>query len=571
VQTGWSFLIPIGVHTLRKLDPVLGIALILALIFSIHGIQWGRVESWHPSEMALHPLYGIMRLRPGKYLKPPFHTILNHRVVLLPIEAGEHLYNLVHGGKVNLNKLRLVGSRLLTMGLFLGTIALAFAISQKAYGLFAARIIALLLATSAGFIVYDHFLSCDSPLLFWMTLSVFFAQRITTSEKASNYVFAGFFAGISTATKYNGLAVGIALVVAHLLKMPRWRELFVSRQLTTGLMMVPIGFLTGCPYALFDYRKFAADFLYNYKVTPHYGGQVAGHGYWQFLSRMVEILGLPGAILILLSVLTSLLIIVSACDFRRRDAVVFVLAASVFLLYFAKFGASPRMETRFVLPAVPFAILMAGPFFQTMALQGKWMYALMFPIFFYNSVCCFFVGKRFSEDPRMAAQFWIEKQIAPGSVIESSARSPHWKMLPGLKVAELDAAKPNWSKIEANDVIDLRMPRASGRSELFVKIFENDPWIRQHAKEYEGEADEQLFTLDSLEKRKPQVITVYSSDYKKVPTVSVRKYYSDLLEQKFPYDIVFDGESKEPPRWVYPRVIDHLRGRITILARRPGT
>ena len=557
---------------MRKLDPVFGIALILALIFSLYGIRWGRVECWNRDEMALRSLHGELRLRPNEYLKPPFHTILNYYVVLRPIERAEYLYKRLSRHKVIFNEVRLLDSRLLVVAMFLGTIALAFAISREAYGLFAARIVALLFATSAGFIVFDHFLSCDSPLLFWMMLSLFFAQRISDSEKISNYALAAFFAGIATATKYNGLAVGIAIPVAHLLsKYTRhWYEVFWSRRLAIGLMMVPIGFLAGCPSALFDYRKFAADFIYNYKVTPHYGGEVAGHSYWGFLTRFDEILGLPGSLLIAAAVVTSLLIIITARAFRRRDAVVFALAASVFLLYFAKFGASPRMETRFVLPAVPFAILLAGPFFQKMAAQKAWTCVLLFPIFFYNSLCCFFVGKQFTEDPRMVAQFWIEKQIAPGSVIESGAGSPHWKMLPGLKVAELYVAKPNWSKNEGNDVIDLRMPHANGRPDLFAKIFANDPWIWQHAKEYEGDADEQLFTLDSLEKRNPQVITVYSSDYE-VPSVLVRKYYSDLLEQKFPYDIVFDGKSKEPPRWVYPRVIDHLRGRITILARRPGT
>lgn len=557
---------------LRRLDPVLGIALILALLFSLYGIQWGRVESWNRDEMALRPLHGILKLRPSRYLKPPFHTILNYRVVLVPIERTEQLHNLLLGRKLNLNEIKLFESRLLTIGMFLVTILLAFVISQNAYGLFVARIVALLFATSAGFIAYDHFLSSDSPLLFWMMLSLFFAQRITASEKVANYVFAGFFTGIATATKYNGLAVGIAIAVAHLLSKHtrHWRDVLWSRRLAIGLTMVPIGFLAGCPYALFDYRKFAADFIYNYKVTPHYGGQIVGHGYWQFLDRIVEILGLPGSGLILVSVLTSLLIVITARDFRRRDAVAFALAGSVFLLYFAKFGAFPRMATRFVLPVVPFLILMAAPFFQTLAAQRAWAYAILFPIFFYNSLCCFFVGKRFGEDPRMSAQSWVEKHIPASSLMESSADSPHWRMLPGFNAVELDAAKPNWSKAKANDVIDLRMPYASGRPELFAKIFQNDPWIREHAKEYEEEADERLFTLGALEKRKPQFITVHSSDYQ-VPSPLIRKYYSDLLAQKFSYDIVFDAESKEPPHWVYPRNIDFLQGRITILVRRPGT
>lgn len=86
----------------------------------------------------------------------------------------------------------------------------------------------------------------------------------------------------------------------------------------------------------------------------------------------------------------------------------------------------------------------------------------------------------------------------------------------------------------------------------------------------EGNPSESLFTLDELLKRNPKILTVYSSDYG-VPSALVRKYYSDLLDQEFPYDIVFDAEAKEAPRWVYPLDIDFLRGRMTILVRRPGT
>jgi hypothetical protein len=190
------------------------------------------------------------------------------------------------------------------------------------------------------------------------------------------------------------------------------------------------------------------------------------------------------------------------------------------------------------------------------------------PLFFYNSLCCFFVGKRFAEDPRTIAQSWIENHVVGGSVMESSAGSPHWEKLPGLNAVELDAGDSEWSKVQGSDVTDLRMPHASGRPELFAKIFQNDPWMRQHAADYEGEADERLFTLEELLKRKPSFITVYSSDYQ-VPSTAVRNYYSDMLQGKFPYEVVFDEQTREPPRWVYPRDIDFLSGRITILARRP--
>jgi hypothetical protein len=154
--------------------------------------------------------------------------------------------------------------------------------------------------------------------------------------------------------------------------------------------------------------------------------------------------------------------------------------------------------------------------------------------------------------------------------MESSAGSPHWRKLAALNAVEFDAEEPSWSKAQDVDVIDLRMPHASGRPELFARIFQDDLWMREQASAYEDEANERLFTFAELSKRKPDLITVYSSDYQ-VPSAAVRNYYSDLLAGKFPYDIVFDGKTREPPRWVYPRDIDFLNGRITILARRPGT
>jgi len=35
-----------------------------------------------------------------------------------------------------------------------------------------------------------------------------------------------------------------------------------------------------------------------------------------------------------------------------------------------------------------------------------------------------------------------------------------------------------------------------------------------------------------------------------------------------PYVIAFDGERPPAPAWIYPRTIEFLRGRITILQRK---
>lgn len=551
----------------RKFDPVLGWALLFALVFSLYGIRWGRVECWNRDEMALRGLHG---LRPGGYLKPPFHTYLNYFLVLKPIVHAEYLTRRLTGQKINLNETKLLGSRLLVVGLFLGTIWLAYLISLAAYGQFAARVMAWLFATGAGFIAYDHFLSCDLPLLFFMMLAFLFAWRITRQPDLSNYLLAGLLTGLCTATKYNGLAIGIVIVVAHFLsKNERTLRNFVfSRRLFWGLVMVPAGFVLGNPFAVLDWKRFSSDFIYNYYTTPRYEGQTSGHSYGEFLIRIVEIIGVPGAILVAAAALWSIFLVLRG-SLRRPAAICFLLAASVFALYYAKFAAFPRMQTRFVLPVLPFLILMAGPFFEFCAPRRNWIYPILIPLFLYNAVCCFYVGRRFREDPRTAAQTWLQNHATPGTLMESSAGSPHWNKLPRPKIVELDAANPTWSKAKESEVIDLRMPHANGRAQLFAAIFADKPWIGDRAKRTEGEPDEKLFSGAALQQRNPQLVCAYSSDYG-VPSVVVRNYYSDLLAGKFSYDIVFDGATTEPPRWVYPRDIDFLRGRMTILARRPA-
>lgn len=115
---------------------------------------------------------------------------------------------------------------------------------------------------------------CRHAAAFWLLAAFWFAQQLPCAPDAWNYGMAGFLTGLATATKYNGLAVGIALVVAHLMatRHESVRRIILSRKLGLGLAMGPVGFVVGCPTALYEPRKFWRDFLYNYTVTPRYGG-----------------------------------------------------------------------------------------------------------------------------------------------------------------------------------------------------------------------------------------------------------------------------------------------------------
>ena len=550
----------------RGVDPAVAIALLLALLFCLHGIFWGRVECWNRDQMALRDLAG---LRPGEYEKPPFHTYLNHLLVVEPIKLPMRLAHVPQDRRNQANGAMLLGSRLLVLGLYLGTIVFAYAISLRCYGLVAARIIALLFATSAGFIAYAHFLTADAPLLFWMMAAFFFGNQIALSGKLSHYLWCGFLAGIATATKYNGLAVGIVLVVAHFLasKNSRWRNLVFSRPLVFALLMIPIGFIAGNPYGVLrDWNRFRNDFLLNYIVTPRFEGQADRTNYIGFLDRIPEILGWPGTVAVAFCVLIAIIVVFQQRNLNDPGTCGFILASAAFVLYFVKIGAFPRQVTRFTLPAIPFLLLMIGPAFQKSSFR-KPLLALIAPILIYNCLCSYFVGQRFNDDPRLSAQVWILQNVKPGNVIESSPGSPHWHLLPELKAKEVEISHPQWENAAGASVIDLRMPWLTGRAALFSRIFPNEKWVGQLAFEHEPDSGGWAYNAEALRDRHPDFITLYSSDLGS-PDPAQHKYYGDLLAHRYPYKIAFAAGSPPVPRWIYPRDIDFLSGRMTTFRRK---
>src|SRR5260370_2442911 len=82
--------------------------------------------------------------RPGGYKKPPFHTYLNHLLVVEPIKLPMRLAHVPQDRRNQANGAMLLASRLLVLGLYLGTIVFAYAISLLFSGLAPSPVIPLL-------------------------------------------------------------------------------------------------------------------------------------------------------------------------------------------------------------------------------------------------------------------------------------------------------------------------------------------------------------------------------------------------------------------------------------------
>jgi hypothetical protein len=539
-------------------DKFLRFSLLLALVFCAYGMHWGVSEPWNPDQMVHRNLFdnNLPPFRPINFLKPPFHTYLSFVVVRGPLRGLTYPLG-IDGSYRRIAEM--LAARLLTAAMFLGQIVLVFIISQRFFGLAAARVASLLLATSAGFVAFSHFLTADIPVTFWMLLAFWSAQNIRLRGDTRDYVLAGLFSGLAAATKYNGLAIGISIVVAHWLSGdPRiltrdwsiWRRRLFASRLVLGVGMVVIGFILGNPFAVLDAPGFIGDFMFNLVTTPVYDGVSRDIGYWTFFERIREIFGLPASLLIGLGILFA---VVRLCLGRagRLEADGLLMLGSVLGLYYLYFGSFDRLATRFVLPVAPYALMMIGPLCASFRL--RYLAPPLAAVVAYNVVCSVYVGWRFTQDPRMAARAWINEHVAEGSTVEYTPHAPR----PDRFIKQFEAVP---------------VANVSGRAILFQDILGDNPWVGDRLDRFEPSEDTAWYTTAALASRAPDYLWIDSLEYQRFFSAveaeyypEVRRYYEDLLAERSGYAIVFDAVNPEVPWWIYPRDIDFLENRMTIL------
>jgi hypothetical protein len=545
--------------TILGIDKILLAALLICFALSLYGIT---VKYNNPDQMAFLPLFldGKLPFNPGWFDKPPFHTYFNYLLSVLPITT---LSQTLGFSMQTEELLKTIWSRLLTKFMLLIAIGLLYHIARKSYGVLSARITALIAATTAGFIAYSHFLTVDIPVMFWMLVAFTFSHNILFERKLSSYLLAGFFTGIAAATKYNGVAIGFSIVVAHLLssrieswnRIP-WKGILFSKNLLAGLLMVPLGFLVGNPFALLDYPAFSSGFLYNYMVAPVYEGQT-GHSFLRFFGRIIEIIGAPFFLISAIAFLVALAgLFFARVEWRKRATL--LLCLSVLIPYYIQFGLFPRLETRFVLPIIPLWFLVSGLLWETLQPHKVVFGVLVASLLVYNFVCSLSVGRRFLDDPRLQAETWVKDNMPVGSTVEKDIYSPTWMYMP---------------EVQAEVTV---MPFVTGRERLFEVLFPDNEFING-TQEDQSRADEKIawFSEAELTTRKPDYVVVNSLYYQRFTQPGIRRdlypsmeeYFSSLLSENFSYQIVFDQESQNVPAWVYPQDIDFTHNRVTILVR----
>ena len=182
--------------------------------------------------------YGSLPLYLTKVLHGPVTGLFN---VLSPV-LGKG-WKEIDGADNNDARYFLVG-RFLSSLADLGTVLLVFLIGRRIYGKWAGLFAAALIAFSVTNIQLAHFITTDSFVTFFVTLTIYFAVRIMQQGGWGSAILAGLALGFAMATKITIVPLAIVIVVAYAL-----RAIYANRSRQLGAVYDdPIGLRPASPF-----------------------------------------------------------------------------------------------------------------------------------------------------------------------------------------------------------------------------------------------------------------------------------------------------------------------------------
>lgn len=197
---------------------------VLAIAFALRlwGVNWGLPLLFHNDEgnEVLRALrlgvgdFEFQRVAKGGYFYLLFveygllYAVLRVLgVVATPAEFGEYFVR-------DPTIFYLVG-RTTTALIGAATVYLVYRLAVRAYSRTAGLWGAGLLAINVLHADLSHFIAVDVPMTCLAVASLYFAVRMVTEDRASNYVWAAFFAALATTTKITAILLLVPLLLAH--------------------------------------------------------------------------------------------------------------------------------------------------------------------------------------------------------------------------------------------------------------------------------------------------------------------------------------------------------------------
>ncbi|HEV7501062.1 MAG TPA: glycosyltransferase family 39 protein, partial [Vicinamibacteria bacterium] len=185
---------------------VLGVVLVVAAVLRLGGLDQGvrhgapAGDEEHNFVTPIHEMWARPTADPG--VRPGYPGFFND-LAFLPVGLGER-----GGGFAG----AYVGGRGLVAAFSVLNVLLVFRLCESLAGSWPALFAAALMALSRGEIVHSHFITPDLVVISGVLLALLLLRREPLTPRAA--VLAGIVCGLTVATKYTGIVVLPALVVA---------------------------------------------------------------------------------------------------------------------------------------------------------------------------------------------------------------------------------------------------------------------------------------------------------------------------------------------------------------------
>lgn len=420
--------------------------ILLGALFRLYGLNWDQGFHLHPDERAIvmfttplqFPKTVADFLTPQSTWNPHFFAYGSFPLYFLKI-IGNIMSN-IDPAYANYEKINLVG-RFLSAIFDIGTLLALFCLARKLFNKHIGLLAAFFYGISVSPIQLSHFYAVDTPLTFFVLLTLYQLIKLYEKPTLLKSILVGFFFGLSLATKTSALvliaSIGMAITIDFLLifiKQPHKPHIwfphvskFLKRLFIDGLIIVIVTLITFVifePYAIIDFKTFWQQQLQQRQMTYDaftfpYTLQYVGKIPYYYELKNIFLWGI-GPLLATLSFLGTIYVSYTAMK-QSNNKIIIIL--TFFWIYFLVVGNFAIGFMRYMLPLYPLLCLFAAVFLYRLSSRTRFgislvtivgILLLIWPLMFIHIYT--------QPNTRVLATNWINQNIPPGTAIAIE----HW-------------------------------------------------------------------------------------------------------------------------------------------------
>ncbi|MDP3920112.1 MAG: glycosyltransferase family 39 protein [Candidatus Omnitrophota bacterium] len=408
-----------------KAKPVFSLTgiMIIAVLLRAAAVSFGLPHSYHADEPIVvhHALaYGTGDFNPHFFKIPPLVSYLLFLAYGAYYAAGRAMgwFGRVQDFEIAFyadpTPFYLIARILFGVTLGALTVYAVYRLVKRFFSEPAAAVSALFLAVCYLHVRDSHYVYVDIPLLLVMVLGFFpFFKILEKGHALQSHVAAGVCIGLATAIKYNGAFLAVPYVACAL-----WakRRSGLFQGVAIAFVCSLVTFVVLNPFAVIDGPFFLEEIFTQAQTNT---GILGNHGMLGLKVGHYLTYALWGAMGLPLLVLSMYGMLGAFQSFEPKRAVL-----AIYLLgYYGVLCVAGQPYARYVLPMLPFAMILAGDGVVGLGAKAKGQRAALFTVVL---VICIvptlsrslkFHQIMAADDTRTLAKAWIEENIPAGSRI----------------------------------------------------------------------------------------------------------------------------------------------------------